>query len=441
MFTDPPLVRRAAAPLAGIALCGINHRSAEIDLREQLALGESLAGETLDRLLTSPTVREAVLINTCNRVELVSAIEDFDTFKDDVTRLFSELSGISRASFQRQLYTLEGPQAVSHVFRVASGLDSLVVGEPQILGQVKSAFEFAHHRGTTSVLLNRLFSRAFGVAKAVRTRTAIGQNAVSVAFAARELARQIFGDLSEASVMLLGTGETGRLALKHFKSAGAKQIFVASRTLDRALEIANSCQGIPLAFEHVPQFIAQADVVIGASLLEANQTPLICADDVERSLLARPGKAQFFIDLGVPRNFDPKIDQLADAFLYNVDDLEQIVRQNLDSRAVEVVQAQSIVDDEVSKFCQWLEARSIDDAIRGVVEHSNIQRQQEIDKTMRRLRHSAELGEQELRSALEDLTKAVIAKTLHQPIQNLKAAGSADVPLLHSFLRLFSVKR
>ncbi len=417
-----------------IRLAGINHRSAPLELRERFAVLEEQQDSLLRQSLDRPEISEAVILSTCNRVEIVvSTPPDADrAFRESVDSLFEIHAGISRAKFSGSLYQFESDSAITHLFRVAAGLDSLVPGEPQVLGQLKRAYVSAKGQGATSALLNRLFHRAFGVAKAVRTNTKIGQNAVSVCYAAKELAEQIFGDLSQASVMLVGAGDTGALALKHFRSAGVKRFYVANKTLSRAGLLAETVGGAAIELSSIPTVLPQVDIIIGASGISQDAAPIIARAAVEQAIEARRGDPQFFIDLGVPRNFDSSIEDISDAFLYNVDDLQAVVERNLSSRESEFAAAELIVDEEVSRFLAWLKTRSADPSIREVQRQYAGYRDVEVARTLRRLKSSGFNEEQcrELEAALKDMGTALVRKTLHQPITTLKHslsdAGALD---------------
>ncbi len=423
-----------------ITLSGVNHRSAAVDVREKLALDEGLSRTALKQILSTTKIDEAVVVSTCNRVEVVTASVSGEAAQDQQAAVFeclAEISGVPHRSLSSHLYHLDGTNAVGHVFRVASGLDSLVVGEPQILGQLKSAYEFAQSQGATSRILNRLFHRAFGVAKAVRSQTKIGQNAVSVAYAGRELARQIFGDLCHASVLLIGTGETGVLATKHFVAAGVRQLFVASRSLERASALARECHGVPLVTEQLGDFLPLADIVIGATGLVANESFVLSRTQVSDALAERVGRVTFFIDLGVPRNFDPEISEISDAFLYNIDDLEGIVKQNVDARLVEAESAQSILEEEVEKFGQWLHRCAVEREIGAFMREMDHSRMDEVEKTVRRLHKETNVPDHLVRAALDDFSRSWTKKLLHQPLNVLREEGADDGAVLALFKKVF----
>ena len=412
------------AKRSNIVVSGVNHRVADVEFREQLALDKEGSGRVLQAMVSEPGIDEAVVVNTCNRIEVVAAGRGavVPVVQSAVESVLAGVSGVSRHVLGKNLYCFENSQAVSHVFRVSSGLDSMVVGEPQILGQLKNAYRLAVSEGTISVLLNRLFSRAFGVAKLVRTRTKIGEKAVSVCYAAKELAQQIFGDLEEASVMLIGAGEMGALSLKHFQTSGARQFFVVNKSVERAVALAAEYDAVPLSLNNFSEFLSQADIIIGASTLPVGASPLVAEEAVRRALHGRPGKAQFYIDLAVPRNFAASIEGVEDAFLYNIDDLEGIVKENLDARTLEVEEARRIADLEALKFGRWLETRQIEPLVKETFARCARIKEDEVRKTLKRLRREGvrESDLLQIEDAIDSLTEAVIHKTLHRPVTVLK---------------------
>lgn len=412
--------------MSPISVYGLNYKQTPIGIREKFSISKEEYAPVLKKIIGKQGVDEVVILSTCNRVEFVTACsEKTDLDRSALAEAIENISGISSEVFSKEAYLLQGSQAVSHVFKVAAGLDSMILGEPQILGQLKTAFKLAHEEGATSVYLNRLFQRAFGVAKAVRSNTKIAHHAVSVCYAAKELAQQIFGDLSEAKVLLLGAGDVGGLALQHFKSAGASKLFIANKTLANATQLADRFSAIPLALNQIDQVLSEVDIVIGACTLSREDSQVLSEGDVREAAKKRLGQTQFYIDLGVPRNFDSKIAEIADAFLYTIDDLESVVAKNLGKRKLELSRAELIVDDAVKKYQDWLSQRALEPTIKALRDKMLEDQKVEVEKTFKRISKSP-LSESELRSALEDMSSALIAKTLHQPISHLKQSSSSD---------------
>jgi len=428
-----------------IRLSGLSHKSMAIDLREKFSVSKERCVESLQNVLNIPCVEEAVVLSTCNRVEVVTTLEDCrdsEALQQNLETFFEQLSGLPRGQFAEHLYHLRGDEAVTHLFRVASGLDSMVLGEPQILGQVKTAYEVAQEQGATRTLLNRAFHRAFGVAKTVRTETNIGRNAVSVCYAAKELAVQIFGELKDVRVMLIGAGEMGRLSVKHFRSAGVRQFFLVNKTLEKAVELAEEVDGVALSLANLPDFLPQADIVLGAVTLGQGAAPILTRESLKTALRSRHAEPQFLIDLGVPRNFSDDIADLPDAFLYNLDDLQGVVEKNFDARQLELERAQVLVTEEAQKFTHWLQARALDPEIKELFDRYGEFQESEVEKTMRRLRHSNLTQDQlsEVESAVRDLSRALISKSLHQPVETLKRLGAWDRTVVEVFRNLFLKK-
>lgn len=431
------------APL--LQVTGLNHRTADVALRESFSLLESHQDIVLREALDIDGVNEAVVLSTCNRVEFVVSGEPHsspDIVRRGLSSVLARHAGTRPDLFAKKLYHLGERSAVSHVFRVASGLDSLIVGEPQVLGQLKQAYDRASSSGAAGGVLHRLFHRAFSVAKTVRTRTTITQNAVSVCYAARVLAEQIFGDLTGAKVMLIGAGEMGALSVRHFMSAGADDFIVLNKTLTRACELAEVCRGVAGTLDQLSQHLLHADIVIGAATLENDAPPLVDSDQVVSALRKRDGRPQFYIDLAVPRNFAGEIDSVSDAYLYNIDDLKHVVDENMNARRVEAERAETIVEAEVERFWRWFESRHIEESIRELAETYGSFRSEEVNKTMRRLQRLGVGGElsDQFRLALDDLSQALLAKALHRPITALKQR-SEDPAALQMFRELFLPKK
>ncbi len=425
-----------------ITVSGLSHHLLGVETRESFALSPDAYPEAIRKVCERQYVKEAAVISTCNRTEILTAVDanesELEQLRSEEECLFERFSGIGRSQFSRTLYFLKGADAVRHLFRVAAGLDSLVVGEPQILGQLKSAYRVAHSAGSVHGVLGRLFERAFGVAKAVRTNTNIGRNAVSVAYASRKLAEQIFGELKDATLMLYGAGETGTLALRHFTAAGVKRCFVVNRTLARAEEVAGRFSAIPVSLENAGNFLESADIVIGASSLQPGEAFLVTHDAAQRQRKGR-SRPQFFIDLAVPRNFDPNLAKLDECFLYNIDDLQSIVRENLDNRLIDLDRAELIVEEEVSKFSRWQDSRRFDPAIRGLWRKMESLRGLELEKSKRFLRRANLSADQEqvVLELFGSLSNSLITKTLHQPLTVLKDRAASNPSLLDSFRELF----
>jgi len=402
--------------MASLVLVGVNHRTAAVDVRERLTVSDGKLPEFVQSLRRLPSVDGAALLSTCNRVEAVVSAQSEDVI-ESVVNWLSALAGTERSTLENHLYILRHGDVVKHLFRVASGLDSMILGEPQIGGQVRTAFRVADSLEALDVLLTQLFDNTMRVAKKVRTETGIGEHAVSIPFAAVELAKKIFGDLRGLRVLLLGAGEMAELTAEHLHQHEVNQVFVANRSHDRAVELAKRFGGEALKFESVDERLATCDIVIGST---AAPHYLIDAAQVRRALETRRNRTLFLIDLSVPRNIDPAITKIAGAYLYNVDDLQNVADANLELRQRKAEQAEEIIAREVDSFRRRLVAQ---DAVPTIVElHARLEaiRTAEVEKCLRKL-GPVTAGQ---RDAIEMLTTQMINKILHYPILQLKESSN-----------------
>ena len=405
-----------------IVIVGLNHRSAPIEVRESVAVENSYVRAALGRLHGYPSVREGVILSTCNRVEVVAAGSDSESAFSDITKfLFEQKAHRNSAPLDDHLYTYRGADAVRHLFRVAASLDSMVVGEPQILGQLKQYYDTAQQAGTVGAVLHRLFHRSFSVAKRVRTETGIGSGAVSVSSVAVDLAKRIFDRFDDKTVMLIGAGKIGDLMACHLLSQGVRSLMVTNRTFERAVLLAEKIQGSPIRFEDFPRYLTIADVVIGCT---AAAEVLVEAATVEKVLRERKQKAMFFIDIGDRRNFDPQINDLDNVYLYNIDDLKSVAEDNLQGRSNEAEKAEEIVRVEAQTFVRWLDSLEQVPTITALRQRFEDIRRKELEKS---LGGSLKNLSEAQRAALEDMTTAMINKLLHTPISQLKRnSGDED---------------
>lgn len=398
-----------------IVIVGLNHRSAPIEVRESVAFENRYVRDALVRLRELPSIQEGVILSTCNRVEIVAAASDYRTaFSEIKTFLAEQKAHRNTDPLDEHVYAYEGADAVRHLFRVAASLDSMVVGEPQILGQLKQYYEAAQHAGTVGMILHRLFHRSFSVAKKVRSETEIGSGAVSVSSVALDLAKRIFDRFDDKTVMLIGAGKMGDLMARHLQSNGIRSLMVINRTFERAVELAEKIRGNPIRFEDFPRYLRMADLVIGCT---AAPGVLVDAPMLEKVLRERKRKAMFFIDIGDRRNFDPKINDLDNVYLYNIDDLKSVAEDNLQERSNEAEKAEGIVHEEVQGFVRWLESLEQVPTITALRQRFEDIRRREIEKSLGG--NLKDLSEQQ-RAALEDMTTAMINKMLHGPISQLR---------------------
>ena len=338
-----------------LVLAGVNHRTAPVELREKLAYRiEDIPGALL--AMQAGGVKEALILSTCNRVEVTAALDDGYGTDTLVTALLAHRNGVALEDLRPHLYLFEDKEAIRHLFRVASSLDSMIVGEPQILGQLKQAFAQARDQGTIGASLDAILTRAFNVAKRIRSETEIGQNAVSVSYAAVELAREIFGSLHKKRVLIIGAGKMSEGAARHLMRAGAAEILITNRTPERALDLARIFHGEVVRYEHFPQRLSEVDIVITSS---AAPEYVLTRDLVRRAIEARKNQPMFLIDIAVPRNIEPTVDDLEHAFLYDIDDLQRLTDSNLRLRRGVAEQAESIVSDEVDRLEARLRERDV----------------------------------------------------------------------------------
>jgi len=403
-----------------IITVGLSHKTAPVELRELLAVPDSRMGEALTRLKTYPGVKEGMLLQTCNRVEVYAVVDQVETGFSAIQEFLvdSHLS-LSAEQLLPHLYWHSGERTISHLFRVTASLDSMVVGEPQILGQVKEAFRLALTHNTSGVILNKLVKKAISVAKRVRSETRIAENAVSVSYAAVELAKKVFGNLSARTVMLVGAGEMAKLAAQHLVNHGVRQVLLTTRDPMRARSVANRFQGLPIPFDEFRSDMAKADIVIcstGASHY------LITAEDVQKTVRERKNRPIFLIDVSVPRNIDPAVRDVDNAFLFDIDDLEMHVEQNREERRAESVKAEAIANEEVDVIQRWLQTLVATPTIVALRKRAEEIKHAELEKAFHRLRT---LSDQE-RETVEGLASGIINKLIHGSLVALKSATQSS---------------
>jgi glutamyl-tRNA reductase len=413
--------------MAFVAL-GLNHLTAPLDLREKVAFAPQVTPEALSDLTRQPGVNEALILSTCNRTELYVEVEPGAEAVPQ--HWLSDHHRLTERRIDEFLYRHEGDAAVRHLFRVATGLDSMVLGEPQILGQVKDAYQAARSAGSLRAPMERLLQQTFAVAKRVRTDTRIGASPVSVAFTAVRLAERLFTDLSEACVLLLGAGETIELAARHLTESNVRRLIVANRTLENAHALAQRFSAYAIGLADLPQHLAEADIVISST---ASREPIISRSMIEDALAARRRRPMFFVDIAVPRDIDPEIAGLDDAYLYTIDDLKQVIDENLRSRRAAAVEAEAIIELQVEHFQAWRRALELRNPLPALRRAAESQRDAVLEKA-RQLLASGRTPEQ----ALEFLAQTLTNKLLHAPSANLRAAAQrGDADLLRAAEQLF----
>jgi glutamyl-tRNA reductase len=414
-----------------LVIVGVSHVSAPLAVRESLAFpADALAGALLS-LCEQTGASEAMILSTCNRVEVYAHAS---SGPEAIAEFLCATRGVAPASLTEHLYRVAGPEAVRHAFRVAASLDSMVIGEPQILGQVKDAYRVAEAAGTLGATLGALRNRSLAAAKRVRTETGIGHNAVSISYVAVELAKKIFGDLRDRRVLLVGAGKMSALAARHLVNGGARATVLGGRTFVRAEELAASLGGTAAPFESLRSELSRADIVISGT---GAPGIVIHKADVEAARSARRNRPLFLIDIAVPRDIDPQVAKLDGVFLYDLDDLKSVAEANLRERKKEATAAEALVEKEVREFLDWQDSLEVVPLLRQLRARGEEIRKGELDRVRRRL--GALTPEQE--QALEAATSAIVNKLLHEPTVRLKEAaknghGPDEVGLIRKLLGL-----
>lgn len=388
---------------------GLNHATAPIEVREKVNFGNETLPVALAQLTADPGVREAAILSTCNRTEVYCYAHDDSA--DWTVDWLSGFHGCKKAELRRCVYTYPDADAVKHVLRVASGLDSMVVGEPQVLGQLKHAYSMALETGSVGKTLNRLFQHSFKVAKDVRSNTRIGNHPVSVASATVRLTKQIFGALNKRCALLIGAGDTIELAAKYLSADGLRKIIIANRTVERAQRLARRHAAYSISLAEIPQHLDEADIIISAT---AGQTPVLGKELMAQAVLRRKHKPMFVLDIAVPRDVEPEVGAMDDVYLYTVDDLKGIIDDNMRSRRDAVKQAEQIIDAEVARFMDWVHAQDAVATIRALRAHADCIREDALRATLQKLERGAAAND-----LLQELARVLTNKLIHTPTSRL----------------------
>ncbi|MGH9397940.1 MAG: glutamyl-tRNA reductase [Terriglobia bacterium] len=400
-----------------LILAGINHRTAPVEVRERMNIQESRLPAVLSDLISREGIIEGLILSTCNRVEVIANAEPGIDPEPLIRSFLTDTHHCSLAKYETHLYWRRQEDAVEHLFRVAASLDSMILGEPQILGQVKQAFAIARQSGAIKSELNDVVNHALAAAKRVRRETAVGSAAISVSYAAVELAKKIFGSLEGKSIFILGAGKMSELAARHLAASGAKSIFVSNRTYDRAVELARAFEGEAIRFAEIFDHLHQADIVISST---GAPHFVIHKEQAERILAARKNRPIFFVDIAVPRDIDPAVNDLDNAFVYDIDDLEQVVAANKKQRQSEAARAEEILRQESTRMMRHLASREVAPAIVAIEQRLRRIREQETE----RFHGPLSTLTPEQRQAVDGLTQAILNKVLHGPVTELKSVAS-----------------
>jgi len=399
--------------IMNIIVVGLNHKTAPVEIREKISFQSQIMEDAHRKLLETSGVTEGMILSTCNRVEVYSCVDDIERGIREVKGFLSAFHNIPLERFEEHLFVCSAEEALRHLFRVASSLDSMVVGEPQILGQLKDAYHTSCKYRAAGIILNKLLHRAFSVAKRVRTETRIASSAVSISYAAVELAKKIFGSLEGKVVMLVGAGEMCELAAKHFINSGIKDIYVTNRTFERAEKLAEEFKGTPVNFNEFHHFLPKIDIVLSST---GAPHYIMKPEDVTEALRARKQKPMFFIDIAVPRDIDPKVNDIDNVYLYDIDDMQGVIEANVKGRTKEAEKAEEIVAEELTGFIHWLKTLDLTPTIVGMRERAEEIRKQELDKALTYLN---EISPAHVK-VLESMTSSIVNKLLHHPIVALK---------------------
>jgi glutamyl-tRNA reductase len=415
-----------------ILALGLNHKTAPVDIREKVTFGPDIIAGALRSLLENAAVEESVILSTCNRTEIYCSLSEED--HEPLAEWICRFHGLPMNRVTPYLYSHFDLDAVKHLMRVSCGLDSLVLGEPQILGQVKAAYQTASDTGSTGKLLYKLFQHAFSAAKQIRTDTAIGNSPVSVAFAAVSLAKQIFSDLSEQTALLIGAGETVELAARHLNQNGIGRIIVANRTVERAHTLAAQFEGYAISLTELSTHLPEADIVISST---ASPLPVLGKGTVERALKERRHRPIFMVDIAVPRDIEPEVADLSDIYLYTVDDLDEVIQENMRSREEAAEQAEEIIEHYVGEYMGWMRSLDAVELIQDYRGYAEKLRDEVVSKALQQLSKGQAPDE-----VVQQLARTLTNKLLHTPSAQMRQAGfNGQLELLEAANTLFQIKK
>ncbi len=421
--------------MLSILTLGISYKETPVELRERLVFSDRDTAEVLPKLIKNTNIEECIILSTCNRIEIYAVTEDVENAINQIKQFIAEFHNIDVKELSSHYYSFIGVEAIRHIFRVASSLDSMVVGEPQILGQVKESYKIATKADTTGLILNKLFHSTFFAAKKVRSETGIGSQAVSISYAAVELAKRIFDDFTNRTAVLIGSGEMGELAARNLINVGINELIIASRNIENARILAQNLNGKAVRMEEIYYHINHADIIITATdSLEYIIKPI----HLKEALNIRKNEPIFLIDIAVPRNIDPRIEELENVYLYDIDDLNGILDENIKSRKQNARKAEEIINHRVIQFSNWLEELKVFPAIVELKNRFELIKNQEVVKAFRKL----DLQDSNQREIVENMASAIISKLLHSPFSNLKKQSStyASSVYVDTITKLFDLQ-
>lgn len=414
---------------------GLNYRTAPVEVREQFAFAERDLPEALKQLLQTQSIMECVIVATCNRTELYAVVDRHHLCGHYIRSFMEKWFKLPRQEFTNHLYMYEDEKAIDHLFRVTSGLDSMVIGETQILGQVKDAFMLAQQQKTTGTMFNMLFKQAVTMAKKAHTETSIGESAVSVSYAAVELGKRIFGQFNKKSVMVIGAGETSELTAKHLYANGAERVIVVNRTYDRAVKLADKFNGVAWSMEEAAEKLHEADIIISST---GSDGYVLKRQQVAAAMQKRKAKPLFMIDIAVPRDLDPSIAAVDNVFLYDIDDLEGIVESNLEHRRMEAAKIEAMITEEIDLYQQWYKTLGVVPLIRALQTKAADVHEETMNSLTNKL---PDLGEHELK-VIRKLTKSIVNQMMQDPILRIKemAGEKRADDAMDMFVKLFALE-
>ena len=415
---------------------GISHKTAPVEIRELFSFSKESLEVAVTKLNEIPYIEECVILSTCNRIEIYAVSDNVESCLENIKQFLSDFHDVPLETFSPHVYYSIGHMAVRHLFQVASSIDSMVVGEPQVLGQVKDSYKVAAAQGTTGVILNRLFHTSFFVAKRIRTETGIGSHAVSISYVAVELAKRIFDDLSRRSVMLIGTGEMAEIAAQHLIRDGISDLLIASRKFENALELSEKLNGKSITFDEVFYHLKDVDIVITAT---GSQDFIVKPSHVKEALKLRNNDPMFLIDIAVPRDIDPRIEDMSDIYLYDIDDLKNVSDENIKTRKQSLQKAQEIVLEVEKSFESWLAGLKAVPAIIDLKNRFEVIKDGELRRALEKLESLSE----DDKYIVELMASRIIGKILHHPLTNLKKESSSSMGALYvdSIKRLFELEK
>jgi glutamyl-tRNA reductase len=409
---------------------GLNHTTAPVEIREKVAFNEEILPEALAELKKQQGIEEAAILSTCNRTEIYCSLDEIG--QQPLLDWFTRFHHLKLQDVRPFLYAYPDANAVKHVLRVASGLDSMVLGEPQVLGQLKSAYKTAVNAGSVGQLLGRLFQHSFRVAKEVRSNTEIGNHPVSIAFAAVRLGQQIFGNLNDRTALLIGAGETIELAARHLHDKGLHRMIIANRTLERSQHLASEFSAYAIGLEDIPNHLDEADIIISST---GSQTPIISKEMIEQAVRIRKHRPIYIVDIAVPRDIDPAAGELDDVYLYTVDDLQGVIAENIRNREQAAKQAEEIIDTQVVHFMDWMHSLDTVSTIRAIREQARQQQEEVLNNALHRLR----LGE-DPEQVTREMARTLSNKIIHLPSVQLRNTGEEEKQeLLRAARKLFGI--